>query len=288
MLSTLTRSTCLAACLLSSAVVALAQTTPEIATFSQEVVIPLSQLGAATPPAIPANVLASIQSGAVQIRHSTIFVPSTRRLSVRTFLAPPSGPNPTPVQSINSYLESFEVDVQNVFFSTNPRSFLMVGRVVGGGQSPFTDFAGGLFTYSAGYNTETPVAFNNVTITVPGRYVMFATAGTGTLTFVGQPGTNPGGGTGDNRPPVANAGADVTTVQSEIVLDASGSTDPENTALTYRWRAVGKSAAVLDPNSRATRVQFAEGFGTYTFQVTVTDAAGATATDTVSVLYVGH
>lgn len=289
----LLRATALVAGLAISSASMMGQTAaaPEIQTFTQEVTVPFSQIGASALPTIPAATAAAIQGGALEIRHSATYSPLTRRLFIRTFLVAPGSPRPTPVAAQTSMLETFEVDVLNVFHSTTPSSFVLVGRVAPGGTSPFGNLAGAILTYSVGYGSGTPVAFNNTSVNVAGRYSMYGGAGTGTLTFVGQTGGtggNTGGGTGgDNKPPVADAGPALTTVQSEVLLDATKSTDPENGALTYRWRSVGKTAAILDPTQSRTRVQFGEGFGEYSFEVTVTDPQGATATSVVRVLYVG-
>ena len=74
--------------------------------------------------------------------------------------------------------------------------------------------------------------------------------------------------------PVANAGSNFDTLSREIILDAGQSTDAEGLPLTYRWRIIDKTAAILEPTSQRTRVQLGELFGTYTFEVTVTNSKG--------------
>ena len=67
------------------------------------------------------------------------------------------------------------------------------------------------------------------------------------------------------------------TLDPEIILDASKSL---GTGLTYSWKSIGKSASLTpvpgDPTK--VRVQFGEGFGEYTIELTATDAQGKTNT----------
>jgi hypothetical protein len=56
--------------------------------------------------------------------------------------------------------------------------------------------------------------------------------------------------------------------------------------LTYRWRALERSAAVLDPNSAVTRVQLGEQFGPYSFELTVTNSRGVSASRVLVVNFI--
>ncbi len=96
-----------------------------------------------------------------------------------------------------------------------------------------------------------------------------------------------------NNPPAVqlNVPDYIETLDREILLDASGSSDPDGDKLTFQWRQIGVvnndgSAAILDPAKAATRVQLAGIYGDYVFEVKVTDAKGASATKQVRVRFV--
>ena len=92
-----------------------------------------------------------------------------------------------------------------------------------------------------------------------------------------------------NTPPVADAAGDYQVTDSDgdgtetVILDGSGSFDPDGTIQTYEWKEGGDvlgSAAILE-----------RGFslGTHTVSLTVTDDKGTTTSDTtlVNVLPMG-
>ena len=85
-----------------------------------------------------------------------------------------------------------------------------------------------------------------------------------------------------NNAPVANAGTDkaITLPTSSTTLTGSG-TDSDGTIAAYAWTKVSGGAATLTNASSATLSVSALVAGTYTFRLTVTDNAGATATDDV-------
>ena len=80
------------------------------------------------------------------------------------------------------------------------------------------------------------------------------------------------------------------SVTGAIALDGSASVASDGKALTYSWKVApgGKNASILNANSVNPLVQFAEGYGYYNIELTVTDSTGAQAKDTTSILYVGR
>ena len=79
------------------------------------------------------------------------------------------------------------------------------------------------------------------------------------------------------------------SVAPELFLDGTKSTSATGGALLYQWTTVGsRPAALTNADTAMPLVQFGSGAGEYIFQLTVTDSAGASATDRVSILYAGR
>jgi hypothetical protein len=77
------------------------------------------------------------------------------------------------------------------------------------------------------------------------------------------------------------------TSQNEIALSTFGSRSG-NGNLTYSLRPLQGSAAVLGGDTPNPRVQFQGGYGYYTFELMVTDAAGNVSRDVTTVFYNGR
>jgi hypothetical protein len=86
-----------------------------------------------------------------------------------------------------------------------------------------------------------------------------------------------------NSHPVADAGADQSVdVDTTVILDGSGSIDSDNDIVSYQWQQTGGPAVTLI-NADASVAQFTAAVAAesvLTFELTVTDAAGLTSTDT--------
>src|SRR5450432_41522 len=92
-----------------------------------------------------------------------------------------------------------------------------------------------------------------------------------------------------NLPPIANAGADQTIVLpvNSVSVDGSASKDQDNGGLisSYAWiQSSGPSTASIGTATNATSTISGLQLGTYVFKLTVTDASGATAVDSLSIL----
>ncbi|SPD71778.1 hypothetical protein PITCH_A1020023 [uncultured Desulfobacterium sp.] len=96
-----------------------------------------------------------------------------------------------------------------------------------------------------------------------------------------------------NITPIADAGPDQTLKEGDsVILDGSGSSDPDNDTITYLWEQVSGPQVSLSSSS-AVKPTFSSGDvgpdgASYTFQLTVTDSGGLKATDTciVNISYV--
>lgn len=90
---------------------------------------------------------------------------------------------------------------------------------------------------------------------------------------------------GGNQPPTADAGFDRSVNDADnsgsenITLDGSGSSDPDGQIVNYRWT---EGPTVLADGASATPAVTLT-VGTHTIQLTVTDDAGDTASDTVTI-----
>jgi hypothetical protein len=259
-----------------------AQTTPVIGAFAHEATLPFTSVGFAGTIEAPPALLLELQQGRVEIRQAVEWVAASESLRVRHFVVAPGTPLPAPGTAPVGVIDEYLVKVSQVSQYADPRSLVftgMVERIVSG--SPFGRIVGTPVIYSLGYDTSaTPAQFNNVTLVLPGRLVTYIQGSTGTLTF----GSTTGGGTGTPSGPTANAGPDVAAAQSLILLDGRAST---GTGLSYSWKVVRGSAVILDPTAAQPRVQLSQGAGTYEFELTVKDSAGAESKDTVQIRYTG-
>jgi hypothetical protein len=92
-----------------------------------------------------------------------------------------------------------------------------------------------------------------------------------------------------NELPVADAGPSDTVFMpiSSVVLNASGSTDPDGTIANYQWQQIGGPNTVNSTSMNNAQVTVSNlQAGTYQFQVTVTDNSGATAQATSTLVVV--
>ncbi|MBN1907368.1 MAG: hypothetical protein JW927_19980, partial [Deltaproteobacteria bacterium] len=97
--------------------------------------------------------------------------------------------------------------------------------------------------------------------------------------------TEEGSGTG-SLPPVADAGADQTKAEAQLVtLNGSASSDPDGSIVSYQWTQTGgttvtlSSATAVNPTFTAPNV--GQAGATLTFSLKVTDPQGLYSTDTV-------
>jgi len=91
----------------------------------------------------------------------------------------------------------------------------------------------------------------------------------------------------NNKPPIADAGADqtITLPKDSVMLDGSASTDPDGTITSNKWTKIAGpvSSNIGKPDSLKTIVKGLVA-GVYKFELTVTDNGGLSAKDTVLVI----
>ncbi|MBI4651133.1 hypothetical protein HY745_07600 [Candidatus Desantisbacteria bacterium] len=87
-----------------------------------------------------------------------------------------------------------------------------------------------------------------------------------------------------NNPPIANAGADQSVnVNTQVTLDATGSSDSDGDTLTYLWTQTSGTNVILS-DSTSVSPEFTPNLaGTYEFQIIVNDGQADSAPDTVKI-----
>ena len=87
-----------------------------------------------------------------------------------------------------------------------------------------------------------------------------------------------------NDAPVADAGPDLIGIEAgPVVLDGSGSSDPDGDPITFQWEQVGGTTVSLSGTNTAQAGFTAEEGQTYHFRLTVRDDQGGVGTDRVTV-----
>lgn len=243
-------------------------------------------------PNIPANVLAAIASGALEVREQTNYDVQNNVVNVQAFTTQPGSPSPTPSNTIQTgnVLWGFRIQVENTYFSCQPvPSVLVVGRILSNyPNTPFGNANNALVAIGFGYTTDNPPKVNNVTMLVPGVAGLYTPAAVGTLTFPTST-VNPPGTTDNNPVIVFRPGQTQATASKQIFLDASQSKDPNNLQLTYAWRQVNTNLpASISNGSTATPLVTFGPKGDYTFEVTVTNSQGGKSTAQTTVTYYGQ
>lgn len=90
--------------------------------------------------------------------------------------------------------------------------------------------------------------------------------------------------------PVADAGIDQVVFRGvDVVLNGSGSFDPDGNSLIYQWNIVSQPSTPTFDNTNTISPSFsASELGTYIIQLVVTDEHGLTGTDTVAIQVVNQ
>ena len=250
-----------------------------ITNLSIERVLTLSNiLTTITPTASPA-ILASITSGAQEIRDRIIYNPQQNTVTDTTFLVAPGSPNPTPlgVDVTQSTLQGFVLNISQIYTSCKPTPSILIVGTISGAASLYGNVNGALAAVSIGYTTDATPVINNVVEVVAGQVLAYSASALGTLTFpvstVVPPGSNPGAPVINLNftPPVSGS---IQVNQSPFLIDASTSTDPNKLALTFTFTSDKPANFIPGATPGASQIYFGSGSGDYTVTVTATNSAG--------------
>jgi hypothetical protein len=256
-------------------------------------------------PTLPANVLAALAGGALEIRETLIYNSQANTVTSTVFAVPTGSPIPTPPAELanlgSALVAAVTMSVDKIYVTTKPfMGIMFVGTDTQSTVTPYGSYQGAASAISVGFTpataasgttSATPATVNTVVESVAGAIVLYSpTATVNTLTVTTPP---PGGGGGSTTgaPTVVIAGGVNQTVTTRnIALDASQSTDPNGLALTYQWSVTGgdQNVSLLHGTSAVASAQLGDnGPNTYVFTVTVTNSAGQSTTVTVTINYVG-
>jgi hypothetical protein len=267
---------------------------PTLKSLTIEAIVPVSGLDAAATPNVPADTLASLTNGTLELRQQLSYSASANTLKVTGIVEAPGSPLPTPASAAGvTTLYSYTINVDRVDVTAKPgNAVVIVGSVSGDSAvTPFGDIAGALVSVSAGYKTSTTTAstteFSRVSTNIAGAASLFSTKGSGTVST--------GDATGSGLPVAVAGPKNFISGSPQFQLDATKSKDPSGGTLTYHWSFVpsfGSTVNLAGADTATPTVTVPDNStaeGDYTFQLTVTNSAGLSAMDTVTVTYTpGH
>lgn len=237
--------------------------------------------------ALPAEMAQGILSGALDVRERLIYNPSGATLTSTLFAVQPGAPMPTPINAnlTGTVLGIYTLNVEKIYSTNSPQnSVAFTGTVSGSSIGGVLGNVARLpFSVSMAYSDDTPAKLSDVVYVIAGRVVVYSPDAFGTFIVPKPPAppTNPAG-------PQIVIVAPGLTVDSQVTLDASKTTDDSGTSLTFMWRSLNKTAVVLNPNTAVATIQFSEGKGVYSFELTVTNGKGVSAKQIVTVNYFGR
>lgn len=274
--------------LLAGTIQGTAQTTgPMVNELSLERVVSLPTTLSTVDLALPPDKVQGILNGSWEVRERLIFNPSGATITSTLFVVQTGS---GPITPLNANLSGFvlgvyTLSVERVYSTVLPRRSVAFSGTVAGSTfgGVLGNVAGMPFLLSMGYSDDLPARVTDVVHVIAGRVVVYSREAAGTLVVARTV-----------APPPPGVGLDIvvlapsTTTDSQIVLDASRTTDTSGTPLRFSWVLLNKTSAILNPNSALATVQFGEGMGDYTFELTVTNGNGVSAKKTVTVTYYGR
>ena len=263
---------------------------PSLKSLTLEAVVPIANVDSTTAPNIPASLLSALTSGTMEMRQQLIYNAAAQTLKITGISEAAGSPLPTPTDAAGvTTLWTYTVNIDKVDLSAKPgNAVAFVGSAASGSSNtPFGDISGSLVSVAAGYLAPTGASssttFSGISTSIAGSASLFSKQGTGTV-------TTSSGSTGGV--PIAVAGPkNFISATPQFQLDATHSTDPNGGTLIYHWTFVpffGTTANLVGADTATPTVtvpDYSDAQGDYTFQLTVTNAAGLSAMDTVTVTY---
>jgi hypothetical protein len=242
---------------------------------------------------LPPSVLASLAGGALDLRAQTNYNPQANLLTMTFFTVQTGSPTPTNLGLVSpaSIFGGVTIGVDRIYVTSN--AVMFVGTVSSGSNTLVGTIQSAPASFSFAYSSDTPPKITNAMTLVAGTIVLFSPSASGTVNITQPSGSGGGGGTTgvtivvSASPSITVTGATNTfqLVSNQVQLDASKSTSTNAGALTYAWSTTSANANIINGNTATPIVQLSVRRQTYQFNVTVTDAKGATATAAVTLLY---
>ena len=169
---------------------------PNVVSFTIERTVMPSDTETTYDSSIPATILASLASGALEIRERLIYNPQANTLTSTIFLVQPGSPIPTPgsVDISSMTLASYTISVDRTYTSCSPfPSLMFVGSITSSSPGAASlngtynlAFSGTPATVSIGYTTDNPPLINNVVTLIAGIAVSYSATANGSVTFPGN------------------------------------------------------------------------------------------------------
>jgi hypothetical protein len=262
--------------------------------LTMERVLVLSSAHSSLTPNLPASLLGSITSGALEIHEQTNYNPQASLLTSTFFVMPAGSTLPTNLGSVpaTNFLATLALSIDKTYVTSSAVQF--VGSISQSSAPLYgsASYQGAPAAISFGYTKDTPPKIHDVTESIAGVAVAYTGAATGTLSIT-QPSTGGGGGGGTGVTITVNGTTGTMqsfqTTVNQLTLDASASTSTNAGALTYTWSIPqgSPSAGISFPggNTAVAFVQLSSGKQTYIINLTVTDATGAAATSTITIVF---
>lgn len=278
----------------------------KLVSFSYETLVQPYRLTSGDAITFPDDIIAAVQGSGYQFREKVVFDSVTNLLEVEWTLVPGAIMFPTPPNLLETVLVAHYTVAVTKADATGSQ-FALAGKIIAEriGSSPFLKTATsesptfdlpimrdylmtltGVFTpQTTDVTGLTTAMFSKLVETVAGLGTIIGDSGQGTIKVNSPAGTA-------QLPQAIASPKGLQTTRAQFTLDGSKSSDPNGGALTYKWVYIktGGLIATISGDTSAMPVVTIQGgsfaYGTYMFQLTVTNPAGLTASDTVSVEYV--